>query len=101
MDISKFVEGLGIAKGAVELLNSAKDLLPDSPKKEAAAQSLRLAEQTFRIAETQAAEELGYHLCRCTWPPQIALRELSGAQRCPACQRDTNEDYRTRGGGAY
>lgn len=69
MDISKFIEGLGLAKGAVELLKGAKDLLPDSPKKEAAALALRLAEQTFRIAETQAAQELGYPLCDCTWPP--------------------------------
>ena len=101
MDISKFVEGLGLAKGAVELLNSAKDLLPDSPKKEAAAQSLRLAEQSFRIAETQAAQELGYALCQCTWPPQIALLQRDHSRRCPACGRDTNEDYQSTGGGSY
>jgi hypothetical protein len=101
MDISKFIEGLGLAKGAVELLKGAKDLLPDSPKKDAAAQSLRLAEETFRIAETQAAQELGYHLCACTWPPQIALRQPDGSRRCPGCGRDTNEDYRSRGGGSY
>jgi hypothetical protein len=101
MQISKLIEALGIGKSAVELLKSAKDLLPDSPKKKAAEQSLHLAEQAFKIAETQAAEDLGYHLCRCTWPPQIALRQGTGAQVCPACGRDTNEDYRSRGGGAY
>jgi hypothetical protein len=101
MDMSKIIEGLGIAKGAVELLKGAKDLLPDSPKKKAAEQSLRLAEQTFRIAETEVAQELGYHLCECTWPPQIALRQPDGLRRCPGCGRDTNEDYRSSGGGAY
>jgi hypothetical protein len=101
MDISKFVEGLGIAKGAVDLLKGVKDLLPESPNKDAATHSLRLAEQTFRIAETQAAQELGYHLCECTWPPQIALRKPDGSRCCPSCGRDTNDDYRSTGGGSY
>lgn len=101
MTISKFIEGLGLAKSAVEVLKSVKDLLPDSAKKQAVEQSLRLAEQAFRIAESQAAEELGYHLCDCTWPPQIALRQCNGSRRCPSCGRDTNEDYRVTGGGSY
>jgi hypothetical protein len=64
---------------------SIKDLLP---KKE------RTRVDTFidelKVKETSLAEEMGYPLCRCTWPPTIMLKckdELY-EYHCPACGQE-------------
>ncbi len=68
------------------MLKSVKDLLPNTPQKEAAVKKISEAETAFTIAEAKAAQELGYDLCRCSWPPQIMLVETqSGHISCPKC----------------
>jgi hypothetical protein len=91
--IEYFTTALSLARHALGLVKDAKDVLPDS-KKPAVEAAIQQADQAFKIAEAQAAEELGYHICKCTWPPQIALRDPSGAHRCPKCGRDVTEDFR-------
>lgn len=54
--------------------------------------ALEQAEQAVQHAKVKLADELGYNLCKCTFPPQIVLRSKTGEMRCPSCERDTNED---------
>lgn len=91
--IEHFATALSLVKNALGLVKDAKDILPDS-KKPAVEAALAQAEQSLRIAEAQAAEELGYLVCKCTWPPQIALRQSSGAEQCPKCGRNVSDDLR-------
>jgi len=91
--IEYFTSALSLAKNALDLVKGAKDVLPES-KRPAVEAAIQQAEQSFKIAEAKAAEELGYYICKCTWPPQIALREPNGAHRCPNCHRDVSEDFR-------
>ncbi len=97
----EFLNALGLTKSALDVVGKVKELLPDSPEKEAAAKSLEQAEKAILIAEVSAAKELGYLLCQCTWPPQIALRKPDGSQRCPACNYNLLDDYRGHPGGGY
>ena len=98
--IEYFTTALSLARNALGLLKDAKDALPDS-EKPAIEAAIQQAEQSFKIAEAKAAEELGYLLCQCTWPPQIALRQPDGLYRCPNCRRDVTEDLGWHGGGSY
>lgn len=98
--IEYFTTALSLVRNALGLIKDAKDALPDS-KKPAVEAAIQEAEQSFKIAEAKAAEELGYLLCQCTWPPQIAVREPTGAHRCPNCKRDVSQDLGWRGGGSY
>ena len=86
MDIEALREGLSLIGMAIVSLKQAKDLLPDSPKKDDATEALQQAERQLKIAEAQAAKGLGYQLCQCTFPPQIML--FTGDEdhfRCPEC----------------
>jgi hypothetical protein len=94
-------EAFLLVKGVLDVLKGTKDLMPDSPEKQAATVSLDAAGRALSIAEAKAAEELDYHLCRCTWPPQIALLMPDRSHRCPKCNRNVLDDYQSRGGGAY
>ncbi|HXM32148.1 MAG TPA: hypothetical protein VN921_00740 [Chthoniobacterales bacterium] len=91
--IEQFVTALSLIKNALGLVKDAKEILPES-KKPAVEAALAQAEQSVKIAEAQMAEGLGYFLCKCTWPPQIALQQSSGAQQCPKCGRDVLEDFK-------
>ena len=91
MDIEAFQTAFDLGAKAILLFKKVKDLLPNSPEKEAAVQTLEEAENAFKIAEAQAAKELDYHLCQCTWPPQISLSIGYGDDgyteqfKCPKC----------------
>jgi len=78
---------------AITLLTGTAKLLPTSPERKAALLALEQAEQAIQQANVRLAADLGYNLCQCTFPPQIALRTQTGEMRCPSCHRDTNEDY--------
>jgi len=73
-------------KGVFGLLNKAKDLLPESPKKTEITVKIEEAEESLKISETEAAKALGYNLCQCTFPPQIMLfLKDKNVYRCPEC----------------
>jgi hypothetical protein len=92
MSIETFAVSIGLLKNAIGLAKDANDLVSDSPKRRAAEIALTQAEQQLRLAESRAAQELGYNLCQCSFPPQIALLQPDGSKRCPKCGRDTDED---------
>lgn len=85
MNIESFRIALELFNKALTTVKQIKDLLPQSPQKEVVAKTLIEAETAFKIAETKAAEELGYRLCQCTWPPQIMLALKNGNLKCPHC----------------
>ena len=82
-----------MVKEALGLAKAAKDLLPDSPQREASNLAFEKADRAVALAEAQIAEQLGYDLCKCAFPPAISLRQPDGSHRCPKCGRDTNEDH--------
>jgi hypothetical protein len=83
---------LGIAKSAIDIGKEAKDMLPDSKEKEHIEKQIALTEKELAIAEANAAKELNYDLCKCTFPPQIMLyKKDSGASECPSCGHTVNK----------
>ena len=60
------------AKSAVEVLRSAKSLLPTAGQ-DALAQKIEEAEQAIARADAKLAKELGVPLCECTFPPKPML----------------------------
>lgn len=94
-DLKPLSEGITILCSLVSTIKSVIDMLPKK-EKEAASRQLAEVEEKFQIAQTQIAKELGYELCRCTWPPQIMLRageaEYGEKFRCPACGRLVSPD---------
>lgn len=86
MDIESFKTAFELGSQALSMLKSVKDMLPNSPQKEVAAQKISEAEKAFKIAEAKVAQELGYPLCKCTWPPQIMLATQKNFRfKCPKC----------------
>lgn len=60
-------------KSALDILKSAKDLIPKGKDKDAITHKIEEAEQALKRADAKLAKELGYTLCECTFPPQIML----------------------------
>lgn len=94
MDLAMFGSAVGLAKQAIDLLKGISDLLPDKGQKEAVQRTLKQAEEQFKIAEATAAREMGYTLCKCTWPPQITISQgrdprdpYGDIMKCPQCDR--------------
>lgn len=81
-----FLEAIRYVKASLNLIKQAKDLMPDSPKKDEAITKLKEAEDKFQIAEIEAAKRLRHKICQCTWPSQIMLLDHSrNIFKCPHC----------------
>jgi hypothetical protein len=97
MDMEALKEFLVCGGHLLALLRNAKDLMPKGPQREDAERAIAEAERALRISEASAARALDYQICRCSWPPQIALSIGPGGPygerfRCPACKRVMPED---------
>jgi hypothetical protein len=86
MDLSSITEIFGLLRSALGLAKDAKDLLPTHQQKPIE-EALHKAELAAMTAEAKLAVELGYHLCRCTWPPQIMTRSY-GTLDLPGLRRE-------------
>ena len=68
-----------------------KETVPESQQKRIAMEKVEEAEKALKLAEAKVAQELKYHLCRCTFPPQIMLdisqRGSDPLFECPRCKR--------------
>jgi hypothetical protein len=67
----------GAARAALELMRSASALLPKGREKKAIDLKLGGAEQALELSSAKLAQELGYPLCRCTFPPKPMLWDRS------------------------
>lgn len=91
---------LELVRGVFGAVKDAKEVATD-PAKAAAAEEVEKviarADHQFCLADAQAAKALGYHLCQCTFPPQIMLsigRHPRGDERfqCPRCNSNEPPD---------
>ena len=88
MAIEYLAEYFTAAKTVIEIFKGIKSELPEGPETERTQEQIERAEQALRAAEAQLAKELGYQLCKCTFPPQIML----SAGRHP--KHDTQEIFK-------
>ena len=90
--LSEITSILGIAKTAIDIGKEAKNLLPDGREKERIENQLASTERELAIAEATSAKELGYDLCKCTFPPQVMLyKKEKGVTECPSCGYSINK----------
>lgn len=81
---------LGAAKSLLGLAKETKELIPEGKDKEEIARAIIKAEKDLALAESSTAKELGYDLCKCTFPPQIMLYDNSSTNNvCPRCGNTT------------
>ena len=82
-------QGFDLLRTALGAAKDAKDLLPESEEKESVTRRLDEAERAVQLGEAQIAQALGYHLCKCTFPPQIMLskgyQQYQEKFECPKC----------------
>lgn len=85
MDIGDMSSVIALLRQALGAFKDAQSALPDSQEAKGALRKIEDAEEKLKTAEAQAAQELGYHLCRAHWPPEIKLQGRDGTFRCPKC----------------
>lgn len=90
MGIEAFGLAIKYVKDAFDVAKNIKELLPDSAEKRSAIEALEQAEKNFKIAEAHAAKELGYPICKCTWPPQIMLQKKMYHFKCDLCSTEVD-----------
>lgn len=66
-------ECLTAAAQFLSIFKQARDLLPESKEKDKASEALIKAESSFKAAEAQLAQSMGFELCQCAWPPNIMV----------------------------
>jgi hypothetical protein len=85
MNIKAIKDGLTITGNAIGILKSVTDTLPSGEKREEAERLLVSAEQKIKEAEARLAPELGFHLCKRCWPPEIMTLNNEGEFICRHC----------------
>jgi len=97
MDLSVIPVFISSVKNVLGIVKEAKELLPDSPQKTAATKKIEEAENSLKIAETEAAKAMGHELCQCTFPSQIMLYDRSkNVDRCPGCGDEIKRSTRKK-----
>jgi hypothetical protein len=94
MNILNFVDYVTAAKGDLEVIKAALNLIPKDVKTDKTREQIERAEQALKASEAAAAKAFGYALCKCTFPPQIMLWiEADKAHLCPnsSCGRKIAE----------
>jgi hypothetical protein len=91
-DLEQLKIGFQLLKESLGLAKAVKDILPNSPQKEAADKSLIAAEKAVEIAEANIAKAFNFPLCQCTFPPGIMTMLSSGSHqdlyKCPKCKKE-------------
>jgi len=90
LDILSLKSALDLGKKALDIVKQARELLPNGKEKDTAKLAISEADTAFKLAELKIAQDLGYQLCQCTWPPQIMLsieqEEYGEKFQCPKCK---------------
>lgn len=97
------VEGyIQASKGVLDIAKTMIGMLPKGQQHDDAEQRLEQAHKALRAAEVQLAKSLDYHLCQCTFPPQIMLSEGRHSTqdleifRCDRCKKQEPSEKRFR-----
>ena len=89
-----------LLRQSIGLLKDTKSLISDDEKRAVVEKSLEEATLATGIAEAQIAKGLGYHLCKCTFPPQIMLwQQPSQVFACPKCDNELDPNVVIRNEG--
>ena len=72
-DIPDLTEWVRAGTSTLQIMKAMIDLMPAGTDRNAAQEKMDEAAESLAFAETQLAKALGYHLCQCTFPPQIML----------------------------
>jgi hypothetical protein len=90
IDIESMKQAFGTLSTALSVLKQAKELLPDGSDKDNIDKALKRAERQLKLAESQAAQGLGYELCKNHFPPEIMLSGNDAHWKCPECGNERN-----------
>ena len=93
LDIESIKQAMSAFGAALTVLRQAKDLLPDSSKKQELSTAIESAEKQLKIAESQTAHALGYELCRKHFPPEVMLSGDDQHWQCPICENTKNTGF--------
>ena len=85
MNIKALNEGLTATEKVIGLLKSAADTLPSDKTKDEIKRLLVDAEQKIKEAEARLGPELGFHICKRCWPPEIMTVNDEGDLTCRHC----------------
>ncbi len=92
--IAEITSILQASKMTISLLKEMKDLMPSSVQKDEFSQKILKVEKDLALAEASTAKELGYDLCKCTFPPQIMLyNNERNATICPNCDKNISGSF--------
>ena len=84
--MAEWIGYLTAAKTVIDTLKGIRDLLPKGETSHKIGQQIGEAERALELSRAELAKGLGYHLCKCTFPPQIMLwKETEKTNVCPAC----------------
>jgi hypothetical protein len=96
MLLEPFKEGISLLQSAVSIISQVKNLLPKDTKSQELHSKLTDAETNLKLSEVAFAKEIGYQLCKCTWPPQIMLSigevDYGEKYKCPSCNKIISDD---------
>jgi hypothetical protein len=91
-DMEQLKIGFQLLKESLGLAKAVKDILPNTPQKEAVDKSLIAAEKAVEIAEANIAKAFNFPLCQCSFPPGIMTMLSSGSHqdlyKCPKCKKE-------------
>ena len=83
---ASFGEWLTAGKSLLELFRVARDNLPKGEQREQLDAKIKEAEQILARSDAKLAQDLGYDLCKCTFPPTPMLYRHS--ERASVCQNE-------------
>lgn len=92
-DLKSLSDMFALIRSGVGALKDLMSLVPAGERK-AAEEALVKADVAIRTAEAKLAKDLGYELCRCTWPPQIMTRVDAGRMMGGGRQTHRNETWK-------
>ena len=83
------------SNNVINLMKNLYAALPKGEKHSAVEKQFENAEKALKASEAQLAKSFGYHLCQCTFPPQIMLqigRHPTWEEmifQCPKCENQS------------
>jgi len=84
MDANTLTFGFKAVNNILSMLEDAKDLLPDGKQKREIELEVKRVERAIRQANCETAGKLDFHLCKCTFPPQVMLFDKTrNVYKCP------------------
>ena len=91
-DIVDFGSFIGSFEKVLSLTKEVISNLPGGLKKKEVTKELERAEIQFRVFEGNAAIKLGYHICKCEWPPTIMKENPKYHHKCDKCGNEINTE---------